>query len=324
MAKVSAIFTFALPFDIGSTIDNKEVIVPLQNGMIKIVYIGKATVKLEFPLITGEKFVADYFHSSQIEAEVQLEVNKTREEIFNSKDEGYKKEFFELTARYVNLFLMLCREITNNYKIKPLPLEVTDRSLVCIDDTPVVCVWVIDSTAMQEVTQTGGGRASQYKELDDALWVQIENALKHNREIDLVKQFLLDAEAVVHEDIPKEAVINSAIACELFIKKYVNNKIADLNDPIFKLLTSKDLDVSIFRYFHEILLYVTRHSLKDENPDLYDEIENLFKTRNNIAHKGACEFKTKDGRKIIKVDSAKAIIFIKKVYEFIDWIEALK
>jgi hypothetical protein len=55
-------------------------------------------------------------------------------------------------------------------------------------------------------------------------------------------------------------------------------------DPIYNFLRSKD---NRFAFkLHELLLYVFRQSLKEENRGLYDRAVQLYETRNQLAHSG--------------------------------------
>ena len=143
---------------------------------------------------------------------------------------------------------------------------------------------------------------------------------------ELYEILLLDARSIVSQE-PRRAVLDTAIACEVFIKNFCNN--ANQNNPevdstVYSALTqnARVISYSYTSYFHEVLKYLFKHSLKEEKKDLYKELDYLVRTNNSVKHEGKCQYKDKKGN-ITLVDSTRATDFIRAVEDAIKYTESL-
>jgi len=154
-------------------------------------------------------------------------------------------------------------------------------------------------------------------------WKDICQDLISGIEPEIYESLLLDARSVVSQE-PRRAVLDAATACEVFIEHSCN--IASKNDPkvdsvIYSALTPRTAGIS--DYFNVVLRYLFGHSLKDEKQDLYEELGYLVNANNYVKHEGLCQYKHKSGA-IIQVDSKKALDFINKVEEAIQYVKSLQ
>lgn len=74
-------------------------------------------------------------------------------------------------------------------------------------------------------------------------------------------------------------------------------------------------------YFHVVLRYLFRRSLKDDHPDIYEEIGDLYRTANSVRHEGVCQY-TDEGR-TVEVDAARASKMVEAARSAIEWANSL-
>jgi len=135
------------------------------------------------------------------------------------------------------------------------------------------------------------------------------------------ESLLLDAYTVVSNE-PRRPVLDAATACEVFIKKFCettskSNPQVDL--VVFKALTA---GAGVLDYFHQVLKYLCKHSLKEEKADLYQELDYLVGANNFVKHEGVCGYNDKKGR-FMEVDSKRAREFIKAAEDAIQYTKSL-
>lgn len=136
------------------------------------------------------------------------------------------------------------------------------------------------------------------------------------------ESLLLDARSVVSQE-PRRAVLDTATACEVFIKKFCDD--ASQSNPevdpvVYSALTPRG--VPLLSYFHEVLKYLFKHSLQEEKQTLYKELDYLVRTNNSVKHEGKCQYKNDKG-KPIEVDSTRARDFINAVEGAIQYTKSL-
>ena len=85
------------------------------------------------------------------------------------------------------------------------------------------------------------------------------------------------------------AIINIAVACEIYVKGYVRRK----GNPIYEkiLENHRDFTVPVKDYLDYIIKDITGFSLKEQCNDLWKNIELLFELRNKIVHSGKLIYK---------------------------------
>ncbi len=139
---------------------------------------------------------------------------------------------------------------------------------------------------------------------------------------DLYESLLLAAYSVVSTE-PRRAILDTATACEVFIKKFCDDASQSnlkVDPVVYSALTPRG--VPLLSYFHEVLKYLFKHSLQEEKQTLYKELDYLVRTNNSVKHEGKCQYKNDKGL-VIKVDSTKARDFVKAVEEAIQYTKSL-
>ena len=152
-------------------------------------------------------------------------------------------------------------------------------------------------------------------------WNDICQDLISGIEPELYESLLLDARSVVSQE-PRRAVLDASTACEIFIENFCKN--ASKNNPatepvVYEALTER---AGVLDYFHKVLKYLLRHSLKEDNETLYNEIDYLVRTNNFVKHEGKCQYKNDKGV-VTPVDSTRARKFINGVEEAIKYTKSL-
>lgn len=158
--------------------------------------------------------------------------------------------------------------------------------------------------------------------LDNSIWDTICRDLVSEATPELWEELLLDAEDALPR-YPRRAVIDAGAACEVFIESFCR-KLASAcgaDKEVYQELTPR------FRtfpeYFHIVLRYLIKHSLKDEHPESYNEIEHLYKTVNSVRHEGRCEYKDERGR-AVDVGSREAGNMVTAARSAIEWANSLQ
>ena len=76
-------------------------------------------------------------------------------------------------------------------------------------------------------------------------------------------------------------------------------------------------------YFHVVLRYLVKRSLKVDNLDVYKEIDHLYLTVNSVRHAGRCEYKGGKGE-VIGVGSKEVREMINAARSAIEWASSLQ
>ncbi len=152
-------------------------------------------------------------------------------------------------------------------------------------------------------------------------WNDICQDLISGNTPELYESLLVDAHSVVAQE-PRRAVLDAATACEVFIEKYCES--AKQNNPKFDSVVYSALTqrAGLLSYFHEVLRYLFRRSLKEEKATIYKELDCLVRTNNFVKHEGLCQYRDDKG-KVIQVDSARARAFINAVEEATQYAKSL-
>lgn len=155
-------------------------------------------------------------------------------------------------------------------------------------------------------------------------WNDVCQDLASNKLPEIYEIFLLDAESVVSSE-PRRAVLDTAIACEVFIKNFceVTRKNKNINQVEYEDLKRKrKKQGEILFYFDKILKFLIGHSLRFERPSLYCKIDCLRLTNNSIKHNGKCEYEK--GGKVTEVKYHEVYDFITAVKEAIEYTRSLE
>jgi len=152
--------------------------------------------------------------------------------------------------------------------------------------------------------------------LDQNKWTKLRKEIKNEVDTELWEDFIYDAKAALAEHDFTKAVIYAAIACEVFIKNYIEEaaKKGGINKEALERLKSRR--PRVLEYYDSILHLVTNHSLNIEHEELYKSIQQLFTTRNKIMH---------EGKTSVTQEKCETIEdMIKKAESTIAWVSSIK
>ena len=128
-------------------------------------------------------------------------------------------------------------------------------------------------------------------------WEEVRQDIASGAMSELCDEFIVDAKVALQlEQDANRAILYAAIACEIFIKEYSEKaaKEAGIDQPLWEYLTDRRLKV--LEYYDEILSLLKHRSLPKEEPDIYEQVEYLFRARNSIMHTGKPQYKDRNGQ----------------------------
>lgn len=149
-------------------------------------------------------------------------------------------------------------------------------------------------------------------------WAKLQSEIDSGIDTELWEEFIGDSKAALIILDLSRATIYAAIGCEIFIKEYTEkaaNRIK-LSKNFWEFLTNPRLETRAIDYYDAILHLVTGHSLKNENKELFNLIERIFRARNKVMHEGKLIL-SKTDTKCLKDD-------IKAAEQAIAWVRELQ
>lgn len=165
---------------------------------------------------------------------------------------------------------------------------------------------------IQGSTPVGGVLLGEdFKLLDEAIWRQVAQDLYSGTTSGLHDRLLLDAHYFLHGGNLLRCVLEAAIACEVYARKRVSDLATAPDDPVLKELTRSGSFVE--RYLHLAPSYLRSRSLKEEQPDLWRRVQELFQARNNAAHVA----------KLSDPNKSQGKIHLRTAHELVQWVSTL-
>lgn len=323
MAKVTAKFIFELPFYIIVQGDYSSSPQSLKTNSEEIVVYAPALFdlrlsdkplrgsELEYPYLIGKVNDEPIWKSNCIPIDIRRDFPTIP--IADEDQEALVAKAREILSK----ILTLCRWRGKQLHIAVTDIEQFNYHLRYFDaaDNPI-------NAGPQGVQATG----ASYLTLPGPLlksneWNDICQDLVSGTMPELYENLLIDAYSVVSRE-PRRAILDAATACEVFIENFCET--ASKNDPevdpvVYSALTQR---ARVLSYFHEVLRYLFKHSLKEKKTDLYRELDYLVGTNNFVKHEGLCQYKNDKGV-VIPVDSTRARDFIQAVEEAIKYTKSL-
>lgn len=149
---------------------------------------------------------------------------------------------------------------------------------------------------------------------------EIQRSMLLDSPADISLPLLYDAYGWLETHDVRRAVLDAAIAAELLVKRHLQEK----GGNIYKLLVEEhSLGFSIVHLYDKVLMCLDQRSLKRDNSAIYDTIDYLFRTRNQLVHNGKCRHKNKKG-KWQNVGIKEATRFLEAVTWTFNWLSDMK
>jgi hypothetical protein len=162
-----------------------------------------------------------------------------------------------------------------------------------------------------------GGRSG----INPVPWERVQSATKSPSEPRRDVLAALDSQIAFSDYDHHKAVLLAAIAVEVAIKGFLQRTGMD-GELLRKLEGSVELSFWE-KYFDLIMRLASQPSLKEANPELYKQVEILFRVRNKIAHEGIC-YIDKDGKGApIRLKFHQVSELVATGTNVIDWLDSL-
>ena len=228
--------------------------------------------------------------------------------------------FMDVSSRYINDFLQHCRTKTHQYWFHSIFLNGFNLSQIWF----AIQFFETNSEKMIfEMRGSTGGTGFMGVGLNREIWDKIKDDLANGVRPHIVDFYLEEARDVLFEEKSDILVVNTAIAMEIFSSrfcfKYAQQSGKDTDHNFLNLL-SHSWGGIIDKNFGKLVPFLTNRELKSEDADKYDAMDYLFRTRNNIVHKGEMFYKDKYQNKII-VGPAEASLFFRETLAVMEWLK---
>ncbi|MBI3323553.1 MAG: hypothetical protein HYZ95_03710 [Candidatus Omnitrophica bacterium] len=131
------------------------------------------------------------------------------------------------------------------------------------------------------------GDKENVKPLGVEEWRQVEADLQTDEEPALYQTFLWDARYSMEGDDVLRGVLYAAVGVEIFTREFYARHGATI-DPLYKWVVGRrdEAQPPFHEYYDSLALCLCGRSLKDDQPKIFQLIQNLFQTRNKIMHEG--------------------------------------
>lgn len=119
--------------------------------------------------------------------------------------------------------------------------------------------------------------------LDQNIWTQIKEDILNENLPELYEELLLDADYMIHMGDNRRAILDMAVACEIFVQSFVDKK---CNEKGVKCINKKRSEFGFVGWFNDIILLLKGKSFEELYPKEYKDINFLFTARNKLMHEG--------------------------------------
>jgi len=178
------------------------------------------------------------------------------------------------------------------------------------------------SEILYEEKGSTGGLSPVGVGINKQVWDKIKNDLVCEIEPSIVDYYIEEARSAIFSKSVAILIVNTAIALEIFTSRFCleyAKRTRKETDIRFKSLF-KSKDQFVVRNFKKMIPYLTSKSLSVENRRQYEQIDFLFRTRNNIVHAGKASYKDDNGTEH-SVDYEKAHNFFLATMEVLEWLK---
>lgn len=151
----------------------------------------------------------------------------------------------------------------------------------------------------------------------------IASQIEQGREIELSEGILADARFMgwpAKNPYYRQAIVLAAMACELKVKDTIRRLAKPSQEELVRLILESPRDVTLAAIFlySKGLKAVYGRSLKEDNRELYNRIDELLQIRNAIIHKGgSCKHTPADD------DIAGWLTYLRRARDAFDYLESL-
>jgi hypothetical protein len=149
----------------------------------------------------------------------------------------------------------------------------------------------------------------------------LQEALTNPREPMLYEQVLSDAQTALFEGNLRRAVLELAIASELVVEQRFLSGDSPAVAAFEYLENRARFRVSVVDFIHGVAREAFGKSFKDDHLNDCNNIDYLFRCRNQVAHRGELSFRV--DKKVIPADYQLVARWLDSVMQLIDWLGRL-
>lgn len=152
-------------------------------------------------------------------------------------------------------------------------------------------------------------------------WHEIRSAVSSQDEPPLYILMLLDSHTALARYDDLKAVLFAAVAVEVAIKTYLQQ--TTLGKNILKRLENTISESFPNKYFDLLLRLVGASSLREVDPELFKDLDKMFRARNRIAHEGICYLERDASGNPVPLTRLELVQLLDTAEKTIDWIQKL-
>ncbi|QSX23922.1 hypothetical protein [Priestia megaterium] len=278
----------------------------------KITFSSKYLYNSDQPVCTSieiESILNNYHHEHYPKTQIRSSTINTLEisNVIFDIPEATRNEIFKLVRHKLNNFFVYLTKVTNMFWIEDLPLNPishvinNNTDFILLDpETPndkrdwetIADNFMID-LEIDNIKPLNKNILNEYEDIKSTIW----------------STYLNKADKAIYLSEYEDFLIYCAIAGESFIKKLIEEN-HPLEDETLKKLKEKGKRSMVKSYFIEIMKYLYNVDFSKEKPKLYQNLQIIFKLRNDIMHKGFLDEDSyeKAGIKTLDFEESKKII----------------
>lgn len=250
---------------------------------------------------------------------VEVRLERICTNIDELKNEDFQEGRFDEAVKCCNIFLNHCRVLSKNPFLKLLPREYSIKQKKYYNLFPFTVIYLNKENPDERPNVFNGVNA----EARSGAIRSPESGVVHAHEIlktlepDFYNSLVVDSLEMISTGRLKEAILLLAICCETKVMKAFTDKgISKSQLKKFKQVNRTFAE----HYFDFLTRQFLKRSLKDEDRQMFDLLEKLYRVRNNIAHEGKCVYYLDDGSES-QVDELLCIDFLNATEKVLLWID---
>lgn len=127
----------------------------------------------------------------------------------------------------------------------------------------------------------------------------VQSAIQSPRAVKLHEELLSDAQAAAYSENFRRAVLELAIACEVFIKTTFFDP-DDRSGLVYEALENqRKINVRVLDLLETGSTVVFGRSFRQYDQKAFNDIDDIFRARNKVAHRGEAAFRRDNGTRVV-------------------------
>ncbi|MEZ4699246.1 MAG: hypothetical protein R2834_02860 [Rhodothermales bacterium] len=162
-------------------------------------------------------------------------------------------------------------------------------------------------------------RTYKFRPADESI---LQKYLTNVPDHSLADELLADAKSAWFEHNYRRAVLELAICVEVMVKRKYFEKASPAGAAFDYLEDKSQIRVRVLDLIDKIASEAFNRSFKNEHKNEYNHIDELFRCRNKIAHRGELKFRNEAGQ-TVEADSDMVALWWEAAYCLKDWLHEL-